>query len=37
MMESLGGEAGINGGVEGGEDGELAPGSWGRVGTAVEE
>ncbi len=36
-MESLGGEAGINGADEEGEDEELAPGSWGRVGTAVEE
>lgn len=36
-MESLGGEAGINGADEGGGDGELAPGSWVRVGTVVEE
>jgi hypothetical protein len=33
-MVSFGGEAGINGAVEGGE---LAPGSWGRVGRVVEE
>jgi hypothetical protein len=32
MMESLGGEVGINGEVVWGSDGELAPGSWGRVG-----
>lgn len=31
-MESLGGEVGINGAVGWGSDGELAPGSCGRVG-----
>ncbi len=37
-MESLGGEAGLNGGADGGgEDEELAPGSWRGVGIVVVE